>query len=240
MARRHRHQQVLPWLLSALSMAAAVGCEKTPTAGPSTAPATLATTSPATRPEAAADIYPTPEALLDRYNELNGVLPPNLPEIVKLYHAENEVQQKWVRWLNNSAAFYELDKAMYEQFNEPWVASPERQHMNVGKPSLARIVARREDRAQAEFTNAAGETKTLQLVHVINGWKISGFTLEYGLKVPNPEKFLAAMERSNPDPTWLPQFIARIRAGEFKTAEEAREVRRQELRATRAAPPAGE
>lgn len=190
---------------------------------PKAAPASQASsTRPvATKPAEDGLDFPTPTALIDRFNELNAEIPPRLPEIVKLYHAENPLQQKWLRWLANSAAFYPLDKAMYEAFGEGWVPVKQR-------PTPAQLTNLTEERAEAAFTNSSGQPSSLQMVRLGPTWMISGFTLEYGVKTPDPDALVEKLIKSNADASWVPDFVRRLRAGEFKSAQEAREARRAE------------
>jgi hypothetical protein len=163
------------------------------------------------------------EGLLDYFNQQNTQLPPNVPALASQYLPESDLQRGWVIWLKNNASYYEVDKAMYEKFNEPFLHDSGKE---LPKPcGPAKLNVKGDRRAEGSYAGPHGETRKLYLVWTGGRWWISGRTLEESMTVTNPDSFAVAMSRGSNELEGLSSFIAQIRNGEFKTAADARAAR---------------
>lgn len=169
------------------------------------------------------------EALLTHFNSLNTILPPDLPAIASLYYPETEMERSWVLWLKNEAAYYGLDKAMYEKFGEPFMRDPDQPLPKASTP--ARLTVLGVQRAEGNYEDRLGSPRQLHLIKVGSRWWISGKSLDDGMKVKDPEVFARAMGTMSSDKTWVPGFVSRVRSGEFQSAKEARDARWEMLKA---------
>jgi hypothetical protein len=170
--------------------------------------------------------FATAEALVEHFNALNTKQPSDLPGILSLYHLESDFQRKKWELLNRTVASHEhdVDVAMYEKFGQPLIWSKNSKRVACTPAVLTNVA---ELRAEGVYNDWLGVERPLHLIKIGDHWWVSGYTLEYATDTDkrefNEEFMDAALEWEN-SMDFLPALAARIRSGEFTTAEEARQA----------------
>jgi hypothetical protein len=170
--------------------------------------------------------FATADALLAHYNSIATRDPVNPDAMMELMYAETPAQQQFINLASLMMPLAKLDHAMFEQFGECLEPKDKRHQLSPDEP--ARMSKREDSRCQAEFTDHAGDKITLYLVRVGDRWWVSGYTFEYDPDIQRTMKESTDLSKYEQElqtiGTVAQSLIARIRASEFKTADEARKA----------------
>ena len=165
--------------------------------------------------------FSSPEALVRHISSLTESEEPDFEGYYALFYPENRDQENWLRfaheWMLPRAA---CDQAARERFGEGIYHDPrEAGEWTMKNVQLKEVTDRR---ATVSFENINGEVKQLQLVQIGSDWWISGYTWEH-YPSWDAQKLAEAAEASVGLGDRLRALAARVRAGEFQSAEEVEE-----------------
>ena len=160
-------------------------------------------------------------ALLNHYNSITTREPVDIVAAYDLCYAENDFQQRYIKTSRRMKPFAELDRAMLDTFGECF--DPKRKKHMLSADQAATITREDEQRAEAQFVNSDGESKTLHMVKVGDRWWVSGFTFEYDPQVSKYKQDFSVLERlTDAFAAAAPAVTEGIRSGKIATAAEAR------------------
>jgi hypothetical protein len=170
--------------------------------------------------------FATAQSLADHYNTIATVLPPRLPELVPLFHVENEFQRKKLQLMREIAAspYYELEVEMYRRFGEGFVKS---KRTKVRPASPAKLTKIEDLRAEGWFKDTRGKQRPLHLIAVDGRWWISGYTLEYETDTEDRELVEGLVDfllEGPSDSSHVLPVLAELKAGKFKSAQLVRDA----------------
>lgn len=122
--------------------------------------------------------FATPDALIEVFNSHNAMEPVNADAALDLYHAENDLQKRYITLARNMIAYAKLDRLMLERFGERFDprAPTDKKPMSPDQPAV--ITKREQDRGEATYLDSNGKQAVLHLVRVNSQWRISGSSLE--------------------------------------------------------------
>jgi len=164
-------------------------------------------------------------ALIEYFNTLTTTEPIDPTASNSLYYAENEFQRRLVSLGQTAAPIFDLGAAMQERFKAPVdPSSPKAFIAKANKP--AHITQDQGERALAEYKDWDGTIERMQLVKYNQRWWISGYTLEYHplLKDIKRDQLVLSEAGLKAMAAVAPAMATRVRAGEFRTADEARKA----------------
>ena len=177
--------------------------------------------------------FATPEALIEGIRAALTAFPFDNVAFFDMCYGETEWQE---RYIASQRLFYEqsqiLEEAMVEAFGErystvddPFPAWPI-DEVQILENDDQRAVVLCSARPRSESRRGATDAR-LYAVRIGDRWWVSGYTWEYieELRTINPDTLADMDDGSRRLRDLHTTFAARIRAGEFATAEEAREAR---------------
>ena len=172
--------------------------------------------------------FATAQALLDHFNTLNTRLPPDIANLIPLYHIETDFQRKRLQLLQQSLGpVYDFEVAMYARFGEAFVPA-NRSKTRACTPAVMRVFG--EQRAEGEYKDRWGKIRPLHLIKVGDRWWVSGYTLEYEIDTDRRElvedvtDFMIDLGSTQIETDYLRPLVVRVQSGEFKDAEDARKA----------------
>jgi hypothetical protein len=169
--------------------------------------------------------YATAEALVAQFNAMTTKDPIDMAGANALMYAENARQRTLVDIVNIMVPLFPLNDLMEERFKQP--LDPTRPTAFLAKANgPATITQNQGDRATATYKEHDGRTETLQLVKYNGRWWISGYTLEHDPDLKNVSDddiaFMRIIFRGMA--SVAPSVTRRIKSGELKTANAARQA----------------
>jgi hypothetical protein len=168
--------------------------------------------------------FASAEALIEYFNRIcyeAEVMDPDA--VLELYYAESPLQERLLRIERGNIAYARVQHASWQQFgralarSEDWVPL-------APQPQPVEIESRTDGRATALYFDEDAERQTLHLVEAEGRWWISGYTLEYH---PSYREILPELDEIEAVTPVIERIslalIPRIRAGEFASADQAKE-----------------
>ncbi|MDY7110065.1 MAG: hypothetical protein SYC29_15650 [Planctomycetota bacterium] len=182
-------------------------------------------TEPAASEETAVDPrFASADSLIEYYNSICHEVETVDPDaVLELYYAESALQERLLRIERGNIAYARVQHASWQQFGRALTRSEDWVPLGP-QPQPVEIESRTDGRATALYFDDDTERRTLHLVDVDGRWWISGYTLEYD---PSYQEILAELDRIEAVTPVIERvslgLIPRIRAGEFASADQAKE-----------------